>query len=160
MADVSVIIQLICEDEFNPPGIITLTINGTPKTVSVTSYGYTTGPLTYADGLPLAIVVTTSPKYYVNANLNTTAIEGIRQLQLELANETITCIWAVKALPTTLGRPIIKVDNNLWIDIARLDDISEGDIIRIDGIFLDDGTWRVDARSTSVGPSWQVTVTA
>lgn len=160
MADVSVIVQLIMEDSFNPSNIITLTINSVPKSVSVTSYGWTTGALAYADGLSLAIVVITSPKYYEDASLNTTAIQGIRQLQLELVNETLTSSWAVKVLPTSLGRPIIKVDNNLWTDIGRLDDVSTNDIIRIDGIFLNDGTWHVDVRSTSVGPAWQVTVTA
>lgn len=72
----------------------------------------------------------------------------------------IPSYWTVKVLPTTLGRPIISVDNTLWSDIARLDDVDVNSIIMIDGVFLNDGTWYVDVRSTSVGPAWEVTVTA
>lgn len=159
MADVSLIVQLMMEDPFNPLDIITLTINGAPKSVSVTSYGWTTGSLTYADGLPLAIVVTSSPKYYEDASLNTTAIEGLRQLQLELVNPTLESIWAVGVRPTTLGRSIIKVDNKLWTDVGRLDDVDTNSIVMIDGVFISDGTWHIDVRDTDIGLPWEVTVT-
>jgi hypothetical protein len=74
--------------------------------------------------------------------------------------DQVSSIWTVSIGPTTLGRPIIKVDNIPWSTIGRLDDVSANDIILIDGVFLPDGLWHADIRSTSVGPAWEVTITA
>ena len=172
MADVNVVIDLYAEDDFIPPKIITLTVNSVEKSVSSTSFGYTTGTLVYAEGTPLTIIVTSSPGYYENENWSTNAAEGTITKYLSLVNPTVTstwildvrsqapCYWTVDVLPTSLGRPIILVDYVPILLIGKIDDSPSGNIRMIDGVFIGDGTWHVDVRSTDVGIDWKVTVTS
>ena len=174
MADVNVIIKLYSDGvgNFNPTDIITLTVNGGSKTLSSTSYGYTTGTLIYAEGTPLNIAITFSPQYYENESWSENAAEGTIEKQLTLVRPTesstwvfdvsgnIPSGWVVNIRSWCLGRPIILVDNIPILLIDKIDNTPSGNIKMIDGVFIADGTWHVDVRDDDVGEDWEVTITS